>query len=1394
MSRRGFRRLLLLVAGFAVFAAVVGSAWMIRSGVREARLAESREEGMRLYERGEHAMALPLLGEYVARVKDDAAALLAYAECQEQVPQPNARHIRHAINAARLAVEVEPGLVDGHEVLLRLYAGAGYTTELAETASGLLAIDPFHRDAHALLIVAHLGLGNPDRAADAAVAFLERYPGDLGAHAAMMEVRRARGDGPMQILEAWLDEPVARSLDDRAAYHILVSGAAARAVEIASRGGEGGGAKMVALAIDSARQAASITPRDADEAFSITMWLRELAALTRDRSLGDLADGLTDRYLDDELFGPSHAAGESRAAWWRLDDARALELARRIDTETDEPAALGWRLFLADAAPESGLGCPGCEARLEGGGSAESRGWLAVVRTARDLRGGASPASIRERVSAIGSPEPAAVARFIEGESLRRQGQTGSAVRALREVVDGGGTVLTRARAHLTLADVLARRGDEDEAQRVLDRLHDVGVGGALADAIAIRFMERRLADPMSASARETARRVLDRIESAGTGSRDDPDLAFVRARLLLIVGRLEEGLAEARRAAGMGPPSRPLALTALVDVVQPLDGALAEELLGLIEHDPSSAIDVAAARAVLSAREGDTEGGLAAFDDVRVTDPGDVERLARARAGFMDRAGLPGAARAMGELSDTFPSSPEVQAEVLRSRSAWTDRAVVGRAIARLREATGDEGLEWRVARARLDLIESEGLPGSDRQAALAKTAQSLLDIKRQDAQNPEILILIAETYDRLGDTDRALRHLDEAVGPGRRAGVYPTLIGLLMREGRRREAALQLDAFAMVADAPVGVVRERAALLELFGRPGEALADRRALAGLGELGDIVAYGRLLAGLGEVEGVRTVVEDLLGGERSPERVRAAAGLLISVGLVGEAVGVLDRALGEAPGRDAEIGRLLLGFSAWDAAIERLERAHESGDARAAMMLAYAWMESGRMDRASAFVAGETGGELALIASALGGGSGEVGVVMARVLAAGRVSGEADGVRLAETASAFLSGEIDGEGLRAALAGLSEEMPRSENVWRARLSVLRLEQPEGLVGALEACAGALWDRSWPLQELAVAHLGAGRLDEAEGAARRMGDRLGGETFEADVLRARIASRRGDPAGVVNWLLRHRDRLLSSDRRTVEAGMLLAGMAATGRGAEAEAAIENQIAGGGDWAWAYLDASGALPAVESETARRWLTRVDGLVEGREGERGMAWAGLAHKSGDAGDAERALGLLGEGAHPFVLATLEALAGRPESAAAWYERALAMDGTNAVVRNNYAYFLANLGRGEEARGHAEEAIRLAEAGGAPGGVVGAFWHTLGVAHRARSSLGEAEAALRRGIERAGATGELVIELAEVLEEMGRLEEAAGVLEGLPDGAELTGELGDRLEALRAGVAEGG
>src|SRR5690606_12549037 len=103
--------------------------------------------------------------------------------------------------------------------------------------------------------------------------------------------------------------------------------------------------------------------------------------------------------------------------------------------------------------------------------------------------------------------------------------------------------------------------------------------------------------------------------------------------------------------------------------------------------------------RAMRAAADGRVDEGKALLTDAR-TNATDRTREAveRAYAQYLDAVNDPGATDALRALSEAFRASPAAQVDVLRSRSAWADAALIKQAVDNLRAAIGEQSPAWRV------------------------------------------------------------------------------------------------------------------------------------------------------------------------------------------------------------------------------------------------------------------------------------------------------------------------------------------------------------------------------------------------------------------------------------------------------------------------------------------------------------------------------------------------------------------------------------------------------------------------------------------------------------------------------------------------------------------------
>jgi Tfp pilus assembly protein PilF len=1407
MTRKGLRRLFALGLAAVVGVGALGVVYVVRQQAQAARLKDARAEGMRLYEADELEAAFDPLNRYVSAVKDDPEALLAFARCRLAVELPNNRHVMAALAAAKLANEIAPDDPEPLEFMLAVLSAANRQTETLDTCLALLAIDPAHPGALALRVRALTRLGRTDEAIEAADEFIGTRPDDLNAYHSRVFVLIESG-GTNADADAYLrSEPVAARLANQPLYHLRAASSAASCALESDRPADR--SASFARALTSVRRALALGPSGPAEALEATGLLRRLGVATGDDSLGNEADRAIDAIIESGAIGDAYAAAESRRAWWRLDDPRSAALASNLDPGSDD--GVGWLAFV------DGIGSPAFD-RLGTLDTPHARYWRAVTQAAALANEGATPAAVRDALESAdrdastldnrpGLRDHSHLMTLILAQSYRQANQFESAKALLQDACPddpenaspNAATPRSRGRLYAVLAAVYADLDETERAAGVLALLDEQGVDPNLARGVVSGFFEARLRQTGTGDARDEATRQLESVSALAAGSPDDPSLAALHARLLLLAGRRAEGLAEAERLLGLGAPSSDADLASLARLVWPDAPSLTDRLLGLAGPADASSLPIVLARAEAEARRSGPDAGLAIIDDAGAHLDGAEYDLQRAF--FLETHGLAGATAAFAAASEKYPEAPGVQTTVLGSRAAWDDQAVVRRAVARLREATGEDALEWRAASLRADLRYIDDLESEQRGSELSRITLELRRLSDRTPDNTAILRLVAVAYDTAGSPDEAARALRKAAA--RDPAYAPELIRLLVRERRTAEANEALDALS-AADGtalPIRLLRERAELLEALGRSEEAVDDRRSLARSGALEDIAAYGVALAAAGRADEAREQARTLFEAGDSADAAASGVRILTRAGRPGDAVEPYLAARvpieGEAVAR-ATLARIFVGLNAWDRAIEQARTAAEfesDPDSDLALIVVHASLESGRIGEAVETVSTAPEDRRVLRALRTALVDQRDGVRLARALAAIQLS-PSDG-DLAETLTAFLLGEIDRSAALQTVRAISERNPTAPWPWRALAELARLDGDAAHIDACEQAASALRNAAWPLYDLALTHLRLGDLQAAERAANRLADRLGREPFDADAIRGRIAALQGDWQTALTWLLPHRDRIASGDSTELDALVLARAMTISGRANEAEAILDRRVGATPAARGLFVDAAMDLPPDDTERMRRWLTRATD-ADGAGADlvaTARAWAELSRRSESGADAERAKALFERAGIDRLgmlaaqdLASVEIILGDLEAA----ERRLAAlaeeHPDEPMLLNNYAYLLATeFGKPEAAVGVARGALRSARDAGYPAMALGVVGHTLSAAQRAAGDTEAAEATLRTAIRDAGPFADATIELAEILLERGALGEAREVASRIPRADRLSPSQRQRADAIQ-------
>ncbi|MFM1823943.1 MAG: hypothetical protein RI967_2209, partial [Planctomycetota bacterium] len=844
------RRRLRLVLVVSVSVLVLGVGGIVaRSWYRAHRAAESRRQGLALFEEKRFEDALPFLA-YAARDPSDVEVVIALGESRRMVPERERQHLRTAASYFGAVLRNNPNDLRALRPLLECLIELGYLSEVSEVARRILTIEPTDVRAREAMLETEVVQGRWDEAAATARALQEREPSRVRWRAAEIRCLRSAGGGAderLELVRRWREESPE------------IAGLALLESDVLRELGRNAESRSLLEALAS---------RGVDDLESLQALLESLDAL----GLEGLAEGAIAasrvRFAD-----PSEAAlleGQRRLLAGRLDGMEALFAG--LDGSVD---AIRAARMLATAAylrgdreaarrALSGL-APGKDARADG-----------ILKAL----GGASTLDRLESLRAEHGERPDdTLAAALMADLLLELGETEESLAVLRVAFEAGGARsqplglrLVRAASlgglhpqALTAARTLALRYPSDGASAF-----------ALLDA-----WSAALADGFEDGIPELARSGGDPTASMlafwqALGSPTGPAAGVARA--LAARGRPEDAsrvLASVTEAGGALESAGESALLALHEPAVSFDPALAARIeAALLERPLSDSAAIAfAARLEDLGRAADARASLEKWlarnaagtsgEGVTAASRERVERWLR-RIGTTGEAGL-------ASLRASFDAEPSLEgaALVLSSDEAWNDESLVNAAVAEMRRVLGPQSLRAAVASGVATLVFKRNDP-----AALAAAIAELDAAVRRAPDSVSVLVTLAKllrTTSPPNDVEAAnLLQRAVQVQPADLSS-YPELVAVLQQLGDYVAAERVIETYIRLAGAELGASRRAARMQEEQGRFVEAAALHERIAGRTRSAvDRLALAKVRQRLGRPDEARTILAELIAEGDSP--------------------------------------------------------------------------------------------------------------------------------------------------------------------------------------------------------------------------------------------------------------------------------------------------------------------------------------------------------------------------------------------------------------------------------------------------------------------------------------------------------------------------------------------
>ncbi len=1389
------RRLIILAAAVVLAAGALAGAFFVHRQMQRTNALRARDEGMAALEKHDYFTAMHRIGTYCNIFKEDADARYHYAEARLQVAERDGGHISQATNSLRYALDLQPGHRKAAKLLLDLYVQRRQPSEAVALADRMLVADP--KDAHALRsrAVAHAMLRNQDKALADATAAAALDPADIGGQILLMDVKRLKGEAADKIVEQAKALVDAHPNDGR--FELVMA--------------------VACLGANNAQQAAE--------------WLRKAAS--RDVHDPAFVERLAGAAVRVGLFQESFNAIDSAAKanpdvnLQRLLAARLAErnawqpLLDRIVADPSLPgsdaALLALRAMAFFELGRHGDAQPILTALASRQGNPVASDWVAVLRA---VYGGEKPKAIAEVCQlAVGRFSDNAFFRRFAAEAYEKLGENDTALqhwtRAAQSAPAWSLPPIQLARSYT------ARRRIEDAI-----RWGQYACACDPKNPEALSSLAMAYLPAIGGMRAEEVGKVLQLVEEVQKLSPNEPRTLPLQVLLLARTGQKEAAIARLKQvlASPRMPDEKVLIELAAVSRFQQLD--MESACYAASEQTHGLTPDLAFARAAALAEAKQPQQGLDLIKTAMAAPhKGDPAAWELARARFLEVTKDPAAREACIKLGDAYTDNADIQWFCLAAASVQSDHDFVGRTLDRAKALVGDQGVNWRLAKAQWQLR------GKRNDRDLADAIKLLIGVKA-DSDLPVVNLLLAEAYAALGSTSESIAELRTALvkEPGNIATAMQ-LSRLHQQRGEYNDAAAYLNRILQNAAASS---QQRQAAAELLARQGNADEALRAMEQLAAQGDQSTSDLLLAQLyrqrNDIQKCDEMCRKLL---QNPDEgdIRFVADFYRSQGRAqeaGQVLALLDK-LTLKPGiKDLILGDYQERAGAFDKAIEYYTAATRAAPDNAAAWKAViaANLTAGRIPAALAAV--DQASRLLASDEALAAFKTQASVLQSvfadldkvqpwlrpaiagsRLIAISLLRVADDNAAAIESLRILAAARASGERPDAVIAKLRPLADRNARFLPLQLMLTDLCLAVGRFDDAAAIASrttqAFPGAVEPARAQAQALAAAGRWSEAVPAAQQWRQRTLAQPLQADLLLANAHLNLNEPAIALKSLEPHVKSAIQQPESMAAVLTLQArALVQSRRSAQAADLLRPLLAKAPAWRAVWMDLAWRFTADE-KTAVAWMNEISPLVPADAADEqinlAFGWHMLKQRSADpavqaaAADslarAAKGAASIAAAANPatpellFRLGMMQESGNDLPAAEASYRQAIRLDERHGNALNNLAMVLVNRG------GDLNEALKLAAGAVQSNPREGNYHDTLATVQLALKQYDAAIASMNAAMRLEPANVDMRINLASVYDQAGKTAEARNELRQIerdqPQDRQLSARGRKQLQQLR-------
>ena len=880
------RKQVILIAILAVLLVGGISSYFVAKNVLYSRAKGWKAQGLAAAQAGDNARAADLLLRYIRRFSDDLPTIDAYVKAREAAPLPNGQHIFDTIGALKLLLGQAPDRVDARLHLLELYARLGRGPESLDTAKAILgkpfenedrvdykaiaakfAADPVYKTTvlRTLELKTQILTQMSERrqALAAAEIWMNLDPENLRAHIARISLRADLDQAPVLILK---DAEALRQAHPNDPRFELLQGFA-----FAKTQNQLEAAKWLRLAASHDKlddDFAKLLVTNFDALSLSKDSLAFLEKVTKAGAGADLRHTLARRYWQ---------IGDWKNALTMLDDVKPAD--PRADA-----TLLALKAFALTRSNDA-AGSKACRdalaARTQ---SPDTKAWTLILPRLIDSATVDDKAVVAECRNALALDPDNSYLSYFLGDANARLGELDLAIDAWTRAAAANSTWTEPGSR---LVEALLQKGSTERAMEVAGYLARNNPENASAVITLARAYAAGIENGLAAEKTDDLLKMVTEIQEKLP---NEEKTLIIQVQLSAQKGLTEQSVKLTRAAIARKPAPSEQVFLSLSAISRKFKLNLENEIFAACEAAHGLTPRLAYSKAVDRSIASTSDEGLKAFDEMaqRAGRADDLPwRLARVQ--YLDISANPQAKAAWVALGDANPDDLPVQQGAANARATRGDWDFMPRTIDRLKKLTGDKGLAWKLAKARL-LVES---------ARNEKDSEDGAKMLREEIinANPNLVephVLLARALAQLKRTDGAIEQLTQA------SKLDPTsipvglqLAALLQSRGDFERVRQELDRVAPHLHSSEQAQRT-AALMAQQGDPEGALRVLEQMQAEGKLDGTLLQAALYRQRGQLDKAEPIVKKLLE-HPDPTTILFAASMYGVQGRINDAEEVLKK-------------------------------------------------------------------------------------------------------------------------------------------------------------------------------------------------------------------------------------------------------------------------------------------------------------------------------------------------------------------------------------------------------------------------------------------------------------------------------------------------------------------